>query len=499
MVATQREQIAILKAFGYTNTAVWAHYTKLILVVVAIGVAMGIGAGAWMGKGMSNVYMAFYRFPFIDYMLRPKVAVLAALITSAAALAGTVLAVRRAAVLPPATAMRPEPPTAYRETFLERAGIKRFLSQPSRMIARHIERRPVKSLLTVVGIALACGIMMVGRFQEDSIDFMIDVQYSMSQRQDLTVTFVEPTSRRALFELASLRGVVHAEDFRSVPVRLKFEHREHRTSILGVDPASELHRVLDMDLEPVEVGAEGVVLTDYLGRLLGVEPGDMLTVEVLEGSRPVRRVPVVGLSKQYMGLQAYMEKGALNRFMREGYAINGAYLTVDHRYRDEVFAEIKDMPRVAGTVIKRSAIDAFYETISETILFFTFISTLLGATIAFGVVYNNAIIALSERSRELSSLRVLGFTRAEISYILLGEMAVLTLAAVPLGFVFGRLFCSYLATRLQSELYRVPLVLEVDTYAFAATVVIVSAVVSALIVKRKLDRLDLIGVLKTKE
>lgn len=499
LVNTQREQIAVLKAFGYTNTTIGIHYIKLIVVIVIVGVAGGIVAGVWLGKGLSDLYIEFYRFPFLKYELKPWVVVAAAFVSVGSAVLGAINAVRRAAALPPAEAMRPEPPVSYRETFLERAGFKRYLSQPTRMIMRHIERRPVKSLLSVIGIASACAIMMVGSFQEDAMDFMVDVQFGLQQREDLSVNFVEPTSRKALFELESIDGVHFGEPFRSVPARLKFEHRSYRTSIEGVERGGDLHRIVGRDLEEIPIPASGVVLTDHLGKILGVKPGDMLTVEVLEGSRPVREVKVVALASQYLGLWAYMDIGALNHLMREGNAISGVHLSADSKKISGIYKAIQEMPRVAVTIVRESSIKNFYESIAETLLIFTSINTLLAGTIAFGVVYNSARIALSERGRELASLRVLGFTRGEISYILLGELAVLTLAAIPLGFLIGRGFCAYIASNLQTDLYRVPLILEKSTYSFAAAVVLLSACISSVIVKTQLDRLDLVEVLKTRE
>ncbi|MCZ6795996.1 MAG: ABC transporter permease [Planctomycetota bacterium] len=499
LITTQREQIAVLKAFGYTNVAVGVHYLKMVLAISLVGVAGGIAAGVWIGQALSELYSEFYRFPFLRYELRPQVAITAGLISTAAAVLGTFSSVRRAARLPPAQAMRPEPPASFRESMIERLGFKRFFAQPGRMVIRHIGRRPVQALLTVTGLSFACAIMVVGRFQMDAIDFMVNVQFGLAQREDLSVTFVEPTSGRALHELRSLVGVHYGEPFRSAPSRLRFGHRSYRTAVTGVRPGGDLHRLLDASLRSIELPPEGIVLNEHLGQMLGVRPGDRLTVEVLEGARPVVEVPVVALVRQYMGVVAYMELGALNRLLREGHVISGAYLAVDSRHRGEVYSALKEMPRVAGVEVRQHAIRNFYETIGETMSIFTFINSLLAGSIAFGVVYNSARIALSERARDLASLRVLGYTRGEISSILLGELAVYVLAAIPLGFFVGRTLAAYFVSHLQSDLFRVPLVVEPRTYAFAALVVLVSAGISALIVRRRLDQLDLVAVLKTKE
>lgn len=499
LISLQREQIAGLKAFGYSDFTVGLHYTKLVLMIVIIGIIAGIGAGIWMGQGMSNIYMELYSLPFMIYVLKPQVIIAAAVISMAVAVVGTLYAVHSAAKLPPAQAMRPEPPAIYHATLVERLGLQRWFSQPSRMILRHIERRPLKSLLTTLGISMACGTMMVGGFQEGAINHMVEVQFKLSQRGDLTAIYTEPTSQASLYSLRNLQGVEYAEGFRSVSAKLQFEHRYYRTSVQGIPSDGHLMRLLDTDLNVIDVPPQGVILTDYLAELLHIQPGDMLTIEVLEGNRPTVQVPVVGTAKEYLGLSAYMQREALNRLLKEGDVISGAWLKVDMHYQQGVYADLKDMPRIAGVVEQKSAIKSFYETMAETILFFTFITTLLGGSIAFGVIYNSMRIALSERNRELASLRVLGFQRGEVAYILLGELALLTLVAIPLGLLIGYGLCGYLAFKFDTDLYRIPLVLGINVYAFAALVVVVSSIISAIMIWRNLAHLDMVAVLKTKE
>jgi len=499
MISMQREQIATLKAFGYDNRTVGLHYFKLVMVVVVGGLLAGVLSGIWLGRAMGGIYMNIFSFPFLLYDLKADVVLIAVLTNAGGALFATLLAVRTAVSLRPAEAMRPEAPTQYRESLVERFGLKRFLSQPNRMIVRHVLRRPVKSGLTVIGIAFACGIVMSGLFQQDTVSYMMGVEYGLMQREDISVSFVEPTSRRAQYDLQSMKGVEHVEVYRRVPARLRFEHRTHRTGIKGVEPGGDIQRLLDANLKPIDLPSEGVVLTDYLADMLGVIPGDLLTVEILEGDRPIRQVPVVGLIREYLGVSAYMQLAALNRLMREGHAISGAYLSVDSGYLSELFQRFKEIPRISATMERKQEINNFNKIMDETMIFITTVATIFAVVIAFGVVYNSARLALTERSRELASLRVLGFTRAEISYILLGELGLLTLTAIPLGFLVGRGLCGTIAQGLQSELYRVPLILQPSTYAFAAMVILIAATVSGLVVRRRLDRLDLIGVLKTKE
>ncbi|MFA7097172.1 MAG: FtsX-like permease family protein, partial [Gammaproteobacteria bacterium] len=378
-------------------------------------------------------------------------------------------------------------------------GLQRYLAQPTRMILRNIERHPLKSLLSVIGIATACGILTLGRFQEGALDFLIRVQFGLAQRDDLTVTFIEPTSRRALYELAALPGVDHAEPFRVAGAVLRSGTASYRTALQGFEAGSHLRRVLDEELRVVELPPAGVLLNDFLADYLGAGRGDRITVEFLEGRREVREVTVAGVVREFTGVAAYMELDALNRLLGEGDAISGALLAVQPGYRESIIASFNDVPQVLGVTDRLTAIESFYDSMAGSVLTQAFISTLLAASIAFGVVYNNARIALTERSRELASLRVLGFTRGEIAYILLGELALLTAAAIPMGFLIGTGLTYFIVQGVESDLYRIPLVLEPGVFAFAATVIALSALLSGLIVARRLRRLDLVAVLKTRE
>ncbi len=416
LIATQREQIAILKAFGYANLAIGWHYLKLVMAIALIGVLAGVGFGVWSGQALANVYMDFYRFPYLDYVLEPGVIAIALGVAGLVALSGTLMAVTRAARLPPAEGMRPETPITYRATVLERAGLQRWFSQPSRMILRHIERRPLKSFLTVLGIACAGGLMMVGNYQRGAIDFMVDVQFRQAGREDLAISLIEPSNTAALHELAQLPGVTQVEGFRDVLANLRFGHYHYRSALYGIEPDGQLHRSLDRDLRPVRVPEGGVVLTDHLANnILHVRVGDKLSVEILEGRRRTLEVPVLGITQQYLGVSAYMTRASLNALLREGEVVTGAYLAIDGDQEQAIYTLLHQRPRILGVIAHAAAIKSFYATLGEFVLFFNMVATLLAATIAFGVVYNSARIALSERGRDLASLRVLGFTRGEVA------------------------------------------------------------------------------------
>jgi putative ABC transport system permease protein len=499
IIGTQREQIAALKAFGYTNLAVGVHYLKLVLCLTLVGVALGCVFGAWLGRNLTELYTTFYHFPVLQFDLGPDVIALGVLVSAGAAVFGTLGAVRKAVILPPAEAMRPEPPATYRKTLIERLGLVRLLSPSARMILRHLERQPIKAGMSSLGIALAVGMLILGSFSLDSIDYMMDINFNVAQRHDVSVVFVEPHASSTLHELEHLPGVMLAEPFRSVPVRVRAGNRSRRVALMGLESHARLQRLINDQVKPVPLPAQGLVLGSSLAERLGVRTGDQVRIEVLEGKRVTRDVPIVALVNEFVGSGVYMELRALNRLLREGTTVSGGYLMADSRQVEQLYWKLKRTPGVAAVTVNEAAVRNFQETIAENMLRMRFFNIMFAVVIACGVVYNSARIALAERARELASLRVLGFTRAEISTILLGELAVLTLAAIPLGMLIGRLLAEFVIASVDTELFRLPLIINASTYGTAVLVVVIAALVSGLIVRRKLDHLDLVSVLKTRD
>lgn len=499
LVTMQREQIGVLKAFGYGPLAVGVHYLGFALVAVALGAIVGTGSGLWLGAKLNRIYSEFYRFPIFRYDPGPTVVLLAIAASAAAALVGAVAAVRRAWRVPAAEAMRPEPPGQFHSGWLERLGAQQWVSPATRMIARNVARRPLRAVLSVVGIACAVAILLLGRYFVDAIEYLASVQFALVQRDDMTVVAHEPLPATARHELANLPGVVVSEAFRTVPVRLRSGHRSRRTALMGLPADASLRRLLDRHLEAVTLPPDGVVLTAMLADILEVKPGDTVLVEVLEGSRPRREVPVSGLVDELIGLSAYMDVRALNRLMREGGTVSGAMLIVAPETMPALYRLLKRLPAVGGVLRRESTLESFEKTIGESMGVFTGVLVGFACVLAAAIVYNAARIALSERGRELASLRVLGFTRGEVARMLLGEQAVLLMLALPFGIALGYGTSALMAWTYQWELFRLPLVLTPATYAFSIGVIVLAFLLSAWIVARRLDRLDLVEVLKSRE
>ncbi|HEU4452369.1 MAG TPA: ABC transporter permease [Longimicrobium sp.] len=499
LVGTERDQIAVLKAFGYTNRDVGGHYLRFALAAVLLGAALGTGVGLWLGRRYLELYAEFFRFPVVRYEAGWGLVAIGVGISGGAAVVGALSAVRGAVRLPPAEAMRPEAPARFRPGVIERIGLGSLFSPAGRMVIRSFERFPARSLISALGVAMATGILVVGSFMFDAITFMMDQQFRYADRGDLTVFFTHPRPGSVRHDLAHLEGVTRVETFRAVPARLVGGHVARQTVLTGLDPAGELRRVVEMDYGIARIPSEGVVLSDVLAETLGLSPGDSVSVEVLEGRRPTLRLPVAGTVEELFGLNAYLDARALNRIMGEGPTVSGAYLRVDPRRYLEVHAELKRMPAVAGVTSRSAMLSGFEENIGRSLSITTTLMVTFATIIAVGVIYNGARIALSERGRELASLRVLGFTRGEVSVMLLGEQATVTALGIPLGFGVGFLLALAMVRAFRAEVFRIPLVISAYTFAFAAAVILAAALMAGMIVRRRIDRLDLVAVLKTRE
>ncbi len=499
LVNVEREQIGLLKAFGYSNRDVGLHYLQLAIVAILGGILIGIGFGAWFGSGMNALYGDFFHFPVLNFTVPLSIIAWAFVISIAAAALGAIGAVRKAVSLPPAEAMRPEPPANFHAGFFENSGMQKRLSTEARIVVRNLIRQPGKALFSAFGISLSIALLFIGFYFLDAVFRIIDVQFAQVQREDVEVSFNDPRPGRTAYELAAMPGVSRVETYRIVPAKLRFQNRSRRIALTGLSSGGELRRVVDKDLNIVNLPPEGIVLGRTLADSLGVMKGDVVTVEVTEGTRPVRQVEIAAIVNELLGLGSYMDIQALNRLMREGNTISGAFLSVDKEHQAELYSRLKRTSAVAGVGLPGAALDSFNDTIAKTIGTSTTFLIAFACVIAFGVVYNGARIALAERGRELASLRVLGFTRREIGKMLLGEQAALTAAAIPMGFIIGIGIC-YLITRVvDAEIVRLPLVLSFRTFFLSGSIVIIAAVFSGLLVTWRIRRMDLIAVLKTRE
>ncbi len=499
LIAMQRQEIAMLKAVGYSNREVGRHYLGLALVVMIPGGLLGVLGGVSLGRVVLDIYAAIFRFPDLYFRMTPRLVATSLLVSLLAALLGALVAVRGATRLPPAQAMRPPSPLRYHSGLFDRLGLGALAGPSGMMVLRELWRRPLRTALSSLGIAGAVALLILGRFALDSLDSYLEGTLRREQRQDLAVAFEKPLSPRVIGQLQRMHGVLSAEGLRAVPVRIRHEHRMRDAVLIGVAPRATLRRLVERGGSAVDVPEDGVLLTRALGEILGVHVGERAELELREGDRPTVRPLVAGFVDETVGLSIYGQSSLIAQLEGDLGAVSSVLLRVDPEQLSAIKRELQHSPYVIDVSELHSDIQRLRDMNGSAMDVWTAVSITLASCVIFGVVYNNARIALAMRSRDLATLRVLGLSRREISSILIGSLATEVALAIPIGLWAGRKWGELFMKSVDQETFRWAVVVAPRTYALATFVALFAAAASALWVRRSLDRLDLIGVLKTRE
>ena len=499
MIRAEREQIGLLKAFGYTSFEVGLHYFKFIMAIAVGGAMLGCLFGVIGGRSLATVYQIYYKFPFLVFRVVPAAFVTGVAASVLAAAAGGILVLRGVFTLTPAVAMRAAAPADYSRAAAMGGILRTLLDQPSRMVLRRIAREPLRTLLAVIGIAAGMAISVAMVNVTAAFDITVERNFTLVDRSDVTLAFIEPLPDRVIHDLRRIAGVIEVEPFRSVPAVLRNGPQSYRGGISGLVAEPRLSRAVGADLAPLPIREDGVLLGSALAELLGVAPGDRLEIEVREGRRPVIEVTVAGVAETLIGSPAYMRIEALNRALKEPGRVSGAWLRIDAAQSGEIFRKLRGMPAVAGVTVATEARAALEKVMDSGAGAVRYLMTAIAAVITFGIVYNSARIAFAERARDLASLRAIGFTRAEAAFVLLGELAVIILLALPIGAVLGYFMGEAVSAGFSTDLYRVPALFVPEGYGAAAAAVLLAGMVSGWLVKRDVDRLDLVATLKARE
>lgn len=499
LVASQRDEIAALKAFGYSNREVGWHYLGFGIAAVILGAAVGIPLGLWMGARFTNLYSNYFRFPTLPAIVDWGAAAFSVVVSGGFALLGALGGVRRVTAMKPAEALRPESPAHFRALLLERLGLGRLVSPSARMVLRNLERRPFRTGATVIGIALAVALLASGQFPYDAFDRLMAVEFGMAQRYDAVASFVSERPALGAKDLSHVDGVISAVPFRATGVRITRGAVSRSASITGLEPSSALYRLVDADGHYFALPPTGAVMTLRLARLLGVGVGDTIDVELLERGSETRPIVITGLVDAMMGQALFMSRRALNDLLREQDAASGAHLAIAPGREADVFAQLKDYPAITAVNSRSATMQHIKDQIRESMVFVLTLIISSACVIAMGVVYNSARIALSERGRELASLRVLGFTTNEVAGMLLGEQGMIMLIGLPVGVALGALFNYALARGFETERFHFPYVVALNSQLFAAAVTVTAGAVAGLAVRRRVRRLDMVSALRTRE
>ncbi|QQR91283.1 MAG: FtsX-like permease family protein [Myxococcales bacterium] len=346
LVATQRAQIATLRALGYGVWQLLRHYLLFVLLVVTLGSLAGVLVGAWLGYELTNLYSHYFHFPALRFSLGTDLVLLSVWVSLLAGTVGALSAVWKVIQLPPAEAMRPAAPTRYRRRFWDYISVLLMLNQSSRMVIRELSRRPWRTLFSTAAIASAIAISVAGRFSYDAIYFLMDQYFPSYLREDVTVTFSEPASKDALDYIRAIPGVQQVEGSRALAARFRSKHYLREAVVYSVGKRDTLRPVLAWPIEEKHIPAHGIVLGRKLAEILHVQLGQSVALEVLEGDRQKFEVQVSAYVNDLIGLQAYIDQQVLARLLDERPRYSGASLLINQSQYKEVMSDLKAIPGV---------------------------------------------------------------------------------------------------------------------------------------------------------
>ena len=499
LVDTQREEIGLLKAFGYGDLEAASIYLRMALLIGLIGALAGGLLGAWMARVVTDVLADYMRYPHLEARFSWAAFLATSAISAAAAVSGSFMAVRRAARLSPAVAMRPPAPTAFHRGALEGLPLWRALDQPTRMILRNLQRYPARAALTVGGLGVSLALLVGSQFMFGSFDEILDQAYFRARHWSDFVAFAEHRDAGVVADLARLPGVVAAEPVRYAGVWVRANGREERAYVQGLGPGARLSSPLGAGDRPAGVLGRGVVLSSTLASRLGVDAGGAVELEVTEGARPRVVLPVTAVARDYAGLSLYMDRRELGRIMGEGDLANSAELLLAPDRRRQFYEAVLQAPAIVGVASRADTVMAYRTTVMQVLTVEMSFFAGFAAAIAFGVAFNVSRIALSERARDLATLRVLGFASLDCAYILLGELVLLALLATPLGVLGGLGLAHALSLAFRSQEMQLPTVITAHGYGVGLSAYFGAVAIAAVLVGQRIWRFDLVSVLKTRE
>jgi putative ABC transport system permease protein len=501
MVRQERTQIGLLKAYGYSDWQVGAHYVKYALLLGLVGCLGGFVAGQWLANSMIQLYVQFYNFPILRSRVYPEVLARSMGIALFFSVLGAILAARQAARVQPAESMRPAAPTYGTRTLIERIGpLWRRLSFTSKMIVRNMARNPLRSAFNAFGVMVSTGVMLMGYFSGDAMDYIIEFQFSEVQREDVTISFVREFGKGAYYDVKRFEHVRHAEPILQYPFTVRNGWRKKDLVITGLPANARLQQLRDTEGNPISLGGTGLVLSEYLAGELGVAVGDKVEIEPLMGRIDKKEYVKVGqVVQQYLGSSAYMNLDALGRLLDEPFAMNAVLIQVDGDMAHELNKALKDVASVASVAIKQDLLQSLVDTLAASMKIMSAMMIFFAGTIAFAIIYNVTMVSLAERERELASLRVLGFTSKEVGAVLYRENFALAAIGIVMGIPFGMGICLLMVTAYTTDLYRFPFYISTESYLTSILFAVGFVMLANLAVRWRIKGLDMVEVLKSRE
>ncbi len=501
LIDQQRTIIGTLKALGYYDAQIFAHYTKFAMALGLFAAAIGLAMGYGMSFLVTNVYKMFYEFPDLENRVFPGTYAGGVAVALVCALVGSLHAAWLALRLSPAEAMRPKPPVQGGAIWLEHfPGLWQRFSFGWRLVLRNVFRNRLRTAVGIFATAMGAGLLMCGFVLTSAIAYLINFQFELVTRSDVDLRFKDEQGRSALLEAEHLPGIEFVEPQFDVSCTFINGPNRRRGAISGLVPNSRLTIPRDVEGRPIRIPRYGLAMSRKLSKLLEIKRGDLVTVLPTVGRREELHVPVTELSDSYIGMAVYADIDYLGRLMGEEFALTGVQLALDGgtQARASLYRELKQLPAVQSVNVRADMIHNM-ETIVETQRIFIALVVLFAGVIFFSSLLNSSLVSLAERRREVATFRVLGYNEWQVGGLFLRESMVINSLGTLLGLPVGYSLAWILSRVYDTEMFRFPVTSPPWVWYGTVVAAVVFAVVAHAVVQRSINHLDWLDASKTME
>lgn len=501
LIEQQRGQIGILKAEGFTSREILTHYFSYALIIGIVGGLMGVLLGSILSYPLMSMFELFFNLPGLEGKFSPYYIVLGILLSLVFSTIAGYQGCKKILVLEPAQAMRPPAPLQGKRIFLENITfIWKRLSVQGMMAVRNLSRNKGRSLFIFLGIMLCFAISGFTWSMNDLVQKMLYDQYEKVEVYDVKIGLTRPLNqKKAIRELKAFPGVKSIEPMAEVPATLKNKWLKKDVVILGLPEKSLLYNILDKKYNKIEPPKTGILLSERLATLLEARVGTKLKVESpMKDGKKDDYLEVVGVIPQYIGINAYMEIGAIQSFLKQQDIATSLMLDAD----EEAIVSLKQKFSSSDVISSIDEQSQRLEKLKQMMASYgsmIYIYALIGIIIGFAIIYSSSVITMSERSRELASMMVLGMTPAEVLSVVTFEQWCIGVPAMIMGIPVSRLMMAGLSKVISSDAFTMPHTLTTSSLFLAFIATGISIWIAQQAAAKKIRSLRLAEVLKARE
>jgi len=498
MVKTQRIQIGILKAIGYNNSQIIAHFSTYTLIVGILGASMGVGLGIALSSYFSSMFAMYFNLPATLGTVNLQVIINSIVLALGVSLLAGLTASRGVVSISPAESMRPTPPASSRRSMLEAwTWLWNKLDTSWKMVFRTISRNHLRLMITLMGVAVAVGLLFLSLVAQDSVNYLMMHHFTDEISYDYMLQFEKPVKNYELLSISNIDGVQQTEGFFALPVEIHFNGKSTDDLLQGQSSSSTLKLPAAENGSSLNIPEEGIIISQKTAAELGVNVGDTVNAAtaLAIGPKHTADLRITAINHQLFGSEAYASIEQVNRIMQESSLVSGAMLLVNANKIEALETELAEIPGIASIQSRQDEIDnvtSYMDTVTSTIGSMLFFATLLG----FVIIFNSVLLSFNERKRELISLLAVGFTHQEISWLLFKETIPQAVLGILVGIPAGRLLVIMYFNSLDFDMWTMPLIIDPSSLITAALGGIAFVLMGQWFANRSIKDLDIVELLK---